>query len=103
MPAGHRTFPGHVDCFRHLFAYNGAMEIAGYRKEVDLTRVGPTLVIASSLILAVRTAKWPRVAVDTASQPEWDAEVEQAVKMAHRILSHLQAKSPFHFPQKEVP
>jgi hypothetical protein len=71
------------------------MEIAGYRREVDLSKMGPTLVIASGLILAIRTAKWPRILVDTASQPEWDAEVEQSVKMAHRILSHLLAKSPF--------
>jgi hypothetical protein len=86
-----------------LFAYNGPMEIAGYRRETDLSKMGPTLVIASSLILAIRTAKWPRIACDTASQPEWDAEVEQSVKMAHRILSHLLAKSPFLFPHKDVP
>lgn len=79
------------------------MEIAGFRKEVDLSRIGPTLVIASSLILAIRTARWPRIAVDTASQPEWDAEVEQSVKMAHRILSHLLNKSPFLFQMKDVP
>jgi hypothetical protein len=79
------------------------MQIAGYRKEVDLSRIGPTLVIASSLILAIRTARWPRIVVDTASQPEWDAEVEQSVKMAHRILSHLLAKSPFLFQRKDVP
>ena len=79
------------------------MEIAGYRKEVDLSRIGPTLVIAGSLILAIRTARWPRIAVDTASQPDWDAEVEQSVKMAHRILSHLLTKSPFLFQMKDVP
>jgi hypothetical protein len=65
--------------------------------------MGPTLVIASGLILAIRTAKWQKALVDTASQTEWDAEVEQSVKMAHRILSHLLAKSPFLFPQKDVP
>jgi hypothetical protein len=79
------------------------MEIAGYNREVDLGRMGPTLVIASSLILAIRTAKWPRIVCDTTSQPEWDAEVEQSVKMAHRILSYLLAKSPSLFPHKNVP
>jgi hypothetical protein len=79
------------------------MEIAGYRREVDLSKMGPTLVIASGLILAIRTAKWPRIVGDMASQTEWDAEVEQSVKMAHHILSHLLAKSPFLFPQKDVP
>ncbi len=79
------------------------MEIAGYRREVDLSRMGPTLVIASSLILAIRTARWPRIAVDTGSQPEWEAEVEQAVKMAHRIFAYLLNKSPFLFQHKDVP
>lgn len=79
------------------------MEIAGYRREVDLSKMGPTLVIASGLILAIRTAKWPRITTTTAPEPEWDAEVEQSVKMAHRILSHLLSKSPFLFPQKDVP
>jgi hypothetical protein len=79
------------------------MEIAGYRREVDLSRLGPTLVIASSLILAIRTSKWARIACDTSSQPDWDAEVEQSIKMAHRILSHLLAKSPFLFQHKDVP
>ncbi len=65
--------------------------------------MGPTLVIASSLILAIRTARWPRIVVETASQPEWDAEVEQSVRLAHRIMSHLLAKSPFLFQQKDVP
>ena len=79
------------------------MEIAGYRKEVDLGRLGTTLVIASSLILAIRTARWPRNVVETASQPEWDAEVEQSIRMAHSILAHLLTKSPFLFQQKDVP
>jgi hypothetical protein len=56
-----------------------------------------------SLIIAIRTAKWPRIACDAASQPEWDAEIEQSVMMAHRILSHLLAKSPFLFPQEDMP
>jgi len=79
------------------------MEIAGYRKEVDLGKLGPTLVIASSLILAIRTAKWPRIVVETASTTDWDLEVEQSVRMAHHILSHLLVKSPFLFQHKDVP
>ena len=79
------------------------MEIAGYHKEVDLARIGPTLVIASSLVLAIRTAKWPMHFHETASSPEWDAEVEHSVRIAHRVLSHLISKSPFLFQQKDVP
>jgi hypothetical protein len=86
-----------------LFAYTFFMEIAGYRKQVDLSRLGPTLLIASSLILAIRTAKWPRITTETAAQIDWDLEVEQAVRMAHNVLSYLLAKSPFLFQHKDVP
>jgi hypothetical protein len=79
------------------------MQIAGYHKEPDLSKLGPTLIIASSLILAIRTAKWPCVELDMASNREWDVEVEQAVRMAHYIMAHLLAKSPFLFPHKDVP
>jgi hypothetical protein len=79
------------------------MEIAGYRRQVDLGRLGPTLVIASSLILAIRTAKWPRISTPTAAQIDWDLEVEQSVRMAHSVLSYLLAKSPFLFQHKDVP
>jgi hypothetical protein len=79
------------------------MEICGYRKEVDLTKMGPTLVIASSLILAIRTAKRSGKEVDETAPGDWAAEVERSVQMAHRILHHLVAKSAFLFPQREVP
>jgi hypothetical protein len=91
------------------------MEIAGSRREVDLSRMGPMLVIASSLILAIRTARWPRASVESASDgqsnvpsneqsdAQWEAEVEQAVRMAHRIFAHLVNKSPFLFQYKDAP
>lgn len=78
------------------------MEIADRREQIDLSRIGPTLVIASSLILAIRTAKWSRVSTETASQIDWEAEIEQAIRMAHDVLSHLMTKSPYLFQQKGV-
>jgi hypothetical protein len=92
-----------VDNFAFYSPILESMEIAGYRKQPDLSKIGPTLLIASSLILAIRTAKWPRIELETASNREWEAEVEQSVKMAHFILAHLLAKSPFLFPHKDVP
>jgi hypothetical protein len=78
------------------------MEIAGDKKQPDLSNIGPTLIIASSLILAIRTAKWPRLGLGMPPSEEWEAEVEQSVKMAHVILSHLLSGAPFLFPQKDV-
>jgi hypothetical protein len=79
-----------------------SMEMAGYKTEMDLSQLGPTLLIAASLVLAIRTAKWPHAALE-ADQPAWEAEVERSVRIAHGILCHLLSKSPFLFPQKYVP
>lgn len=79
------------------------MAIAGYRREVDLSQLGPVLLVASSLILAIRTARWPRIESGHATPPELEREIEQSVMLAHRIFAHLMAKSPFLFPHKDVP
>jgi len=79
------------------------MEVAGVKKEVDFAKLGPTLVIASSLILAIRTARWPRLTVTTGSSPEWNDEIDHSINMARRVLSHLASKSPTLFHQKDVP
>jgi hypothetical protein len=79
------------------------MQVGGVHKRVDHARLGPTLVIASSLVLAIRTARWSRGTLDTASQMEWEAEVEHSVRIANRVLSHLLSKSPGLFQQKDVP
>ena len=79
------------------------MQVGGVNKQVDHARLGPTLVIASSLVLAIRTARWSRDTVSTGSQPEWDAEVEHSVRIANRVLSYLLSKSPGLFQQRDVP
>jgi hypothetical protein len=79
------------------------MKIGGFNKQVDFAKLGPTLVIASSLVLAIRTAKWPRKVVETASATEWEAELEHSIWIANRVLSHLLAKSPNLFQQKDIP
>ena len=79
------------------------MQVGGVQKRVDWERLGPTLVIASSLVLAIRTARWPLDSTPTASQLEWDAEVEHSVRLAKRVLSHLLAKTPGMFVHKDVP
>jgi hypothetical protein len=37
---------------------NEGTRLAGYRREVDRQKLGPALLIASSLVLSVRTAQW---------------------------------------------
>jgi len=86
-----------------LFAYNGRVRIAGFHQQVDYVKLGPSLLIAGSLVLAIRTARWSRDVECTASQPEWDAEVEHSVRIAYRVLTHLVKKFPSLFNQMEVP
>ena len=64
---------------------------------LDSARLGPALVVAASLILAIRTARWPREQLQAASGPEWQAELDHSIALAHRILAHLDTKSPFLF------
>jgi hypothetical protein len=43
---------------------NVGPKVGGYRREVYFQKLGPTLLIASTLVLAIRTAKWsPTVAL----------------------------------------
>jgi hypothetical protein len=91
-----------VDEFRFVFAYTVIMAIGGYTKQVDFGKLGPTLTIAASLILAIRTARWPVLRESTASAPEWDAEVAHSIQVANKVLAHLLAHKGGLFVQKEV-
>jgi hypothetical protein len=58
---------------------NGS-QVGGYRSEVEQQKLGPALVIASSLILAIRTARWPTTHSDGLANMEWEKEVEHSVR-----------------------
>jgi hypothetical protein len=60
-------------------------EIGGFMQSPDWPKMGPSLLIASCLILAVRTAKWPpRASGLTSSDRDLDAEVDNAIHLAGR-------------------
>jgi hypothetical protein len=80
------------------------LDVGGYDHKPDWPKMGPSLLIASCLILAVRTAKWPpRSSGGTASDRELDVEVEHAIHLAGCVLSHLVSKRQSIFPQKAEP
>ena len=39
-----------------MTSINGGPRVGGYRREVDNQKLGPALLIASSLVLSIRTA-----------------------------------------------
>jgi hypothetical protein len=82
---------------------NAGTEIGGHRREVDYQKLGSALLIASSLVLAIRTARWSPTHSDGLAHVEWEKEVEHSVRIAKIVLSHLTARSPELFQTKDVP
>jgi hypothetical protein len=73
------------------------LDIGGYDQKPDWPKMGPSLLIASCLILAIRTAKWPpRSTGGTASDRELDVELEHAIHLAGRVLSQSGQPSSDH-------
>jgi hypothetical protein len=82
---------------------NGGMRIGGFRQEVDQQKLGPALLIASSLILAIRTARWNPTHSDGLANVDLEKEVEHSVRIAKIVMSHLTGRYPELFTLKEVP
>jgi hypothetical protein len=82
---------------------NGVQQIGGHRREVDYQKLGPSLLIAASLVLAIRTARWSPTHSNGLAHVEWDKEVEHSVRIAKIVLSHLTSRCPELFQTKEVP
>jgi hypothetical protein len=67
---------------------NPSSRIGGYDQEVDHQKLGPALLIASSLVLAIRTARWSPTHTDGFSNVEWDKEVEHSRSRFVVIVLH---------------
>jgi len=79
------------------------LEVGGYNSEPDWPKMGPSMLIATCLILAIRTAKWPPQWHETASDPNVDSEIEYAYRLASRVFSTLIARHAIMFPSKQKP
>lgn len=86
-----------------MISTNEGPQVGGYRRAVDHQKLGPAVLIASSLVLAIRTARWSPTHSDGLAHVEWDKEVEHSVRIAKIVLSHLTARCPELFQMKEVP
>lgn len=92
---------------RYLFSYNGfasvGMEVGGYHDCPDWPKLGPSLLIATCLIVAIRTAKWPAGSDEHLSDRNLDSEIEHAARIANRVLSHLIRHHEAIFPRRKEP
>jgi len=79
------------------------LEVGGYNERPDWPKLGPSLLIATSVILAIRTAKWPTVFDKSTAHSELDREIDFAANLAKSVLAHLMSKSEVIFPQKREP
>lgn len=80
------------------------LDIGGFHNEPNWPKMGPSLLIATCLIVAIRTAKWSlRSEASTASDFDLEREIEQAAHVAGRVLSHLVSRKPSIFPQTKKP
>jgi hypothetical protein len=81
---------------------NPGSRVGGFRREVDYQKLGPALLIASSLVLAIRTSRWDATQSDGVANIEWGNEVEHSVRIAKIVLSHLTSRHPDLFQSKDV-
>jgi hypothetical protein len=97
-----------VDCFRHIFAYTESMKVQGHERVTDWPKMGPSVLIATALIVAIRTAKWvAKGGSDDKCVSDVDVELDEEVRFAARIsmrvMHELLGKHADMFPQKLVP
>ena len=86
-----------------MTSINDGMRAGGFRREVDQRKLDPALLIASSLVLAIRTARWNPTHSDELANVDLEKEVEHSVRIAKIVMSHLTGRYPELFTLKEVP
>jgi len=69
----------------------------------DWPKMGPSLLIATCLIVAIRTARWSAAIDVRNSNSELDKEIDYAANVAKRVLSALLKSSPSIFPTRKQP
>ena len=79
------------------------IEIGGYHDRTDWPKLGPSLLIATALIVAIRTAKWAPRCDTSFSGAELDAEIHFAANVASRVMTALIGKYASIFPQRKEP
>jgi hypothetical protein len=79
------------------------LDVGGYNDRPDWPKMGPSLVIATCLILAIRTAKWAAQPDAKFSEVDLDSVIEYAAHLVGRVLTKLASKNPGIFPATREP
>jgi hypothetical protein len=79
------------------------LEVGGYKEGPDFPKLGPSLLIATCLIVAIRTAKWPPRSDPSLSDQDLNQEIEFAAYVASRVLGKVMTRFESIFPQRKEP
>lgn len=83
------------------------MKIVGHQRRPDWPKLGPSIIIATALIVAIRTAKWAAKAPGDAKfsdvDLELDKEVSFATRISIRVMHELLRRHEGLFPQRLDP
>jgi len=83
------------------------MKVVGHERKPDWPKLGPSIIIATALIVAIRTAMWAtRASGDVAvsdMDTDLDKEVSFAVRISVRVTHELLRKHASLFPQTKEP
>ena len=79
------------------------IEVGGYHDRTDWPKMGPSLLIATALIVAIRTAKWPARCDTSLSGAELNDEIHFAANVASPVMPSLIGKYESIFPQRKEP
>jgi hypothetical protein len=77
--------------------------VGGYHDRPDWPKMGPSLLIATCLIVAIRTAKWPPRADPLLCERDMEEEIAFAIQTAHRVFMQLITKYEAILPQRKEP
>lgn len=92
---------------RVMFAYTPLVKVVGYERKTDWPKLGPSILIATALIVAIRTAKWAAKAAGDGQlsdiDPKLDEEVSFAARISIRVMHELLRRHEGLFPQKLEP
>lgn len=79
------------------------LDIGGFEDQPNWPKMGPSLLIATCLILAIRTAKWPSHFDEKLSASDLDREIDYAAHLEGSVLRVLVSRHPCNFPSVRTP
>jgi hypothetical protein len=83
------------------------LRVTGHERGPDWPKLGPSVLIATALVVAIRTAKWSSKPKEDCGGADIDLELDQevsyAMKITMRVMRALVKGHECLFPQKLTP